>query len=250
MRRMLIVGIHLVFLAAIGIGCASRDIPSPTAGPTSTVAPTPTATPTTEPTPVRIPTDTPVATPTFTPIPTPTPIPAPTPTPPPPPTPTPVPLTEVYSNEVAGYSMSYPQGWTVETILNPDQDIALFTHPAGTHVVIEATPIPDGVTFEEVLAISLENLKSEGFKETSGTKIESPPGYLIGGEFIIEWVTVPTTAVITLNGGYSIIAGFYVIQSLQQLHTPMLDRMLASFNTFPPSRPPLPTPTPGLFEDQ
>ena len=112
-------------------------------------------------------------------------------------------------------------------------------HPIGTNVTIEASPIVEGVTLEEVLAIAVGNMVSLGFKEASRTEIESPPGYLIEGEFTVEeGIPVLITLVITLNESYSIVAGFSVLPSLQELHQPILDSMLASFRTFPSSPPP------------
>ena len=77
-----------------------------------------------------------------------------------------------------------------------------------------------------------------GFKETSRTKIDSPPGYLVEGEASIIGVNTLFKLVVTINDEYGIVGAFFVRQPLQELHQPILDKMLASFQIYPPLVPP------------
>lgn len=101
-----------------------------------------------------------------------------------------------------------------------------------------ATELVQGLTLEEYVVISMEKIDQSipSFQERSRTKIAEPPGYLIEGEASTDDVPWLLKLVITLNGDYGVVALVAVREGLWELHEPMLDRMLASLQTFPPEK--------------
>ena len=145
-----------------------------------------------------------------------------------------MPLTKVYTNDAFGYSINYPSEWTVEEQGNQ----VLIHHDLGTSAVITAKPVPAGVSLEEYVDFDEAGFirAVPSYEETSRTKIDEPPSYLTEGTFSAEGVPGLVKGLITLNGDYSIAAGFFVSEFLAGIHQPILDRMLASLRIFAPSR--------------
>ena len=175
---------------------------------------------------------------------------SPTPRPGAAPTPGPTPLTEVYTNEAFGYSMSYPAGWTVSDTSSerglPEGSIIGITHSLGTNIFIAVDRVP-GATPEEFLALSLGGftLGLPGFKETSRTKIDEPPGYLIEGEASTEGLPIIIKLIFTVDDPRGFSLGAFVLEALHELHQPILDRMIESFQILP-----LPPPPPDDHGDE
>ena len=125
-----LLGVTAVSLA-IAVACTSEPAPSTASTPAGAETPSVTPAPTPDSSPTASPVPTPrtaaTATPTVTPVPTPTAtrIPA-TPTPTPSPTPEPV---ESYVNELYGFSVQYPNAWSVE---ETDRPALVATFDTGT----------------------------------------------------------------------------------------------------------------------
>ena len=224
-----------IVLVSVGLLTACAQ-PEPTATPTLTLVPTPT--PTLEPTPT--PTLVPTPTPTLEPTPTPTPVPTPTPTPTPTatPSPTPVPLQEAYTNQTYGYFLRYPSGWNV----TEDGSTSTIKDPLSTTaVVIIGANLEEILTIEVLATVTLAALSadSETFQETSRTTTEMPPGLLIEAEGSNpDTGRFLATVLATSNEEYGIVALALMEESFQVQHRPVIDAMLASFQTFTPLGPP------------
>ena len=143
-------------------------------------------------------------------------------------------LAETYTDDVAGLSISFPSGLQV---VKPPGNVVGFIHPLGTSVKLATEPLAEGITLEQYLDLAMPSLQEDlgGFIEVERQAVDTPPGYRIIGTLEGADGLLTFTILTTVNGGYAITVVGTVSDSTAGLHQPIVDKVLSSLKTFPPT---------------
>ena len=143
-------------------------------------------------------------------------------------------LSEVYTSETFGYSIAYPSAWTLSVkTIQQEEDFVGIRHDQGTNIAIFAAQL-GGFNLDEFTSGYLVGIGRSfpSFTVTSRTEIDSPRGYLVEADVVYRSSeTGKQRILVTSYGDYAIVASTNVGEQLSELHQPMLDAMLASFET-------------------
>ena len=111
-------------------------------------------------------------------------------------------LAEVYTNNIYGYSLAYPSGWT----LHDQGEAVQIMDVMGTTVRVITDPMV-GFALEEFLQLFIASLGQElpGFEVKSMEPIANPPGYQIEAEASFGAIGVKFNFIATVNERFAIV---------------------------------------------
>ena len=129
---------------------------------------------------------------------------------------------------MSGFSIDYPVNWEVMEWTEESTTIVEIVQPLGSFVRVEIEYAPN-VALEDFVASRLSS--EDNFREDSRVKVESLPGYLSEGIGLDEGNQIDILMIV--NDSWAISAGFVTRLGLEELHQPIFQAMIESFQIFP-----------------
>ena len=140
-------------------------------------------------------------------------------------------IARVYTNEVVGFSLSYPGDWTV----TDEQDVITLIHAGGSEVIITLEPL-EGIALDDYATLFLGNVgdRAGDFIETSRLPLTNPSRILVVGETTSGGEGAQVSSIVANHVGTAVTITSVIKNGAVADVQAMVDDILASVTFFTP----------------